>query len=169
MSKRISRRDARAKVQAREAFKTHNGNLFARWETPDTYVVYSYGPLWPLFIWDKKLNLWMENGDKSSRTTSQHRGYTHPHVTTQQHPVKTLNTFINHRVSDHIRHLEATQLPLWYVRWTNYERRKPIDLIQPANFGYQSVEWGRGYAYVRAVDEMGAYAAAMTRKRKKAV
>ena len=169
MTKRISRRDARAKVQALEAFQTHNGTLFAYWGTPDTYVVYSYGEHWPLFVWDKKLGKWLENTDKSSRTTSQHHGYTHPHVTTEQHPVRALVALIDHRVGEHIRHLKATQLPLWYVRWTDYNRRKPIDLIQPAYSNYQPVERGRGYAYVRAVDEMGAYAAAMTRKRKKAV
>jgi hypothetical protein len=168
VTKRISRRDARAKVQALEAFQTNNGNLFARWETPDTYVVYSYGQHWPLFIWDKKLNLWVENGDKRSPTTSQHRGYTHPHAPTQKHPVVALITFINHRVGDHIKHLEATQLPLWYVRWTDYNCRKPIDLIQLA-FDDHPEQWGRGYAYVRAVDEMGAYAAAVARKRKKAI
>jgi hypothetical protein len=69
---------------------------------------------------------------------------------------------------NHIRHLEATQLPLWYVRWTDYNCRKPIDLIQLA-FDDHPEQWGRGYAYVRAVDEMGAYAAAVARKRKKAI
>lgn len=169
MTKRISRRDARAKVQALEAFQTHNGNLFACWETPDTYVVYSYDQHWPLFIWDKKLNLWMENGDKRGPTTSHHRGYAHPHVPTQQHPGMTLTALVNHRVNDHIKHLEATQLPLWYVRWTDYNRRKPIDLIQPAFANSYSERRGRGYAYVRAVDELGAYAAATARKRRKKV
>ena len=86
MTKRISRRDARAKVQALEAFQTHNGTLYARWETyhpvgtpsPHRYVVYSYGEHWPLFV--SCDGVWYGNANKRSPTTSQHHGYTHPHT-----------------------------------------------------------------------------------------
>jgi len=80
----VTRREARAKVQALEEFKTSNGNLFARWEkyhpvgTPSAwrYVVYSYGEHWPLFIWCD--GHWYGNEDKRSVTTSHHRSYAHP-------------------------------------------------------------------------------------------
>jgi hypothetical protein len=82
----VTRQQARAKVQALEAFKTSNGQLFGRWETyhpvgtpsPHRYVVYSYGEHWPLFI--SCDGVWYGNANKRSPTTSQHHGYTHPHT-----------------------------------------------------------------------------------------
>jgi hypothetical protein len=92
MTKRISRREARAKVQALEAFKTNNGTLFGVWVSPNVYVVYSYGEHWPLFMWDSFT--WFENEDRHSATTSHHRGYTHPHTATQARSTTWLRQFI---------------------------------------------------------------------------
>lgn len=156
---------ARAKVQAREVFKTSNGQLFARWETPDLYVVYSYGSHWPLFVWNG--SEWFENEDRHSVTTSKHRGYTHPHTATQLRSVTALRKFIVQMVSEHEKHLAATRQPLWYVRWKDYDRRKRIELIEPAYSDHIGECWERGCAYIRAVDEMGAYVAATQRKGKR--
>lgn len=88
----VTRREARAKVQARHPFRTSNGQLFARWETPSLYVVYSYGDHWPLFLWNG--TEWFENEDRRSVTTSHHRGYTHPHTATQARSTTWLRQFI---------------------------------------------------------------------------
>ena len=93
----VTRQQARAKVQAREAFKTSNGHLFGRWETPSLYVVYSYGDHWPLFLWDG--TEWFENEDRTSITTTHHRGYTHPHCETAKVSRTWLRTIIMNRTS----------------------------------------------------------------------
>jgi len=47
----------------------------------DIYAVYSYGQHWPLYINWK--GIWFSNNDKSpSSTTTRHRGYANPYVTT---------------------------------------------------------------------------------------
>lgn len=73
---RVAGWKARPYVQAKQPFRNHNNQLFARWETPLLYVVYSYGDHWPLFAWDGFE--WYENEDKVSPTTSKHRSQTHP-------------------------------------------------------------------------------------------
>ncbi len=160
----VTGREARAKVQAAEAFRTSNGNLYGGWVTPNIYVVYSYGEHWPLFMWDSFK--WFENEDRLSPTTSQHRSYTHPYVPTELRSTTWLRQFIAAEIERH----RAARLPLWYVRWEDYDRRKRIELVEPA-YSDDAVEcWERGYAYIRAVDEMGAYtiALAATRKKRKA-
>ena len=158
-----TRRDARAKVQAREAFKTSNGQLYGEWVSPNVYVVYSYGEHWPLFMWDGFK--WFENEDKRSVTTSHHRSYTHPHVPTELRSTTWLRQFI----AAEIERYRASRLPLWYVRWENYDRRRRIELVEPAYSDDAPEGVSRGYMYVRAADELGAYMAALaTTKREKA-
>ena len=86
---------ARPYVQDKKAFRNHNNQLFARWETPLLYVVYSYGDHWPLFIWDGFD--WYENEDKYSPTTSKHRSQTHPLVNTVKVSRTWLRTMIANR------------------------------------------------------------------------
>ena len=45
---------------------------------PNLYVVYSYGPHWPMFIYDTETDQWFENGDKYSVTTSKHTNKIRP-------------------------------------------------------------------------------------------
>lgn len=81
---KITNKDARKFVQQRIPFQ--GSNLFAQVHTrnsedgisePDTwYVVYSYGPHHPLFVWAD--GIWFENEDRFSATTSKHRSQTHP-------------------------------------------------------------------------------------------
>lgn len=78
---RINGRTCRPYVEKKIPFQNSNGQLFGRWETPLMYVVYSYGPHWPLFVWDGFD--WYENEDKYSPTTSKHRTQAHPLKPTQ--------------------------------------------------------------------------------------
>jgi hypothetical protein len=76
---KIANRDARRYVQFRREFD--GNNLFARHrESDDMYVVYSYGPHWPLFIYVH--GLWYENADRYGTTTSKHHTQCHPHADT---------------------------------------------------------------------------------------
>lgn len=59
-------------------FENSNGQLYGTWDTPDTYVVYSYGTHWPLFVYDNTSSTWYENEDKYSVTTSRHHSQAHP-------------------------------------------------------------------------------------------
>ena len=80
---RINGRKCRPFVQDRKAFQNSNGQLYAKWETPDLYVVYSYGDHWPLFMWAGRTDTWYQNEDKFSPTTSRHRTYAHPYEETE--------------------------------------------------------------------------------------
>lgn len=82
---RINGRTARAWVLEKQPFKNSNGQFFAYWQGLDglenrnaRYVVYSYGTHWPLFVYVPQVNLWFENKEKFSRTTSKHRMQAHP-------------------------------------------------------------------------------------------
>lgn len=156
-----TRQQARAKVQAREPFKTSNRQLFARWVSPNLYVVYSYSTHWPLFMWDGFK--WFENEDGFSATTSRHRSYTHPHQPTELRSATWLRDFI---AAEEARHFESLP-PLWYVRWKDYDRRKSIELVERAYSDLVVECWERGYAYIRAADELGAYAIAMGKRQRK--
>lgn len=75
---RTTNQGARKCVQARQPFRNSNGQLYGAWHNDSTYVVYSYGPHWPLFIYDRDADCWYGNEDKVSRTTSHHRSYAYP-------------------------------------------------------------------------------------------
>lgn len=75
---RVTNRQARGCVQRCEPFK--GANTFGEW-IGSSFVVYSYGRHWPLFVnWRGK---WFENSDRYSSTTSKHRGQLHPHAETE--------------------------------------------------------------------------------------
>lgn len=79
-------------VTARQAFHNSNRQLYGRHER-GLYVVYSYGEHWPLFIYDGAQ--WLENSDRTSLTTSKHRGQAHPLVTTTLADCATMRATIN--------------------------------------------------------------------------
>lgn len=81
---KVSGWKGRSYVQERKPFTNHNKQLYAEWVSPHIYVVYSYGPHWPLYIYCADTNCWYANEDKVSRTTSRHSSQTHPLVDT--HP-----------------------------------------------------------------------------------
>ena len=68
----IANRDASTYTSAKCEFKANN--IFAEW-TPDgtRYVVYSYGPHWPLYIYDSTTDQWYANFSHFGRTTSKHK------------------------------------------------------------------------------------------------
>lgn len=85
-------------VYWRKAFR--DTNKWAKWETPELYVVYSYRDDWPLFVYDAPNETWYENEDRFSRTTSKHRSQCFPIGATAPETEKVsvgwLNGFIQH-------------------------------------------------------------------------
>jgi hypothetical protein len=78
MLRNVSNREARALVQARQEFETNTQTIQACWRNKNLYVVYSYGPHFPMYIYDTEVNQWVGNKDRYSRTTSNHQTATHP-------------------------------------------------------------------------------------------
>lgn len=65
--------------------RSRDPSLYGRWFVYDEdsnrapmYVVYSYGPHWPLYIWDERTAQWLGNKDKVSVTTTRHAAQTRP-------------------------------------------------------------------------------------------
>jgi len=76
---RIANRDADMSVKRLEAFQGSN----LRGENyPMCYVVFSYEE--PIYMYDRLLNIWLENTTKFSVTTSKHVSLAHPGCTTQE-------------------------------------------------------------------------------------
>ena len=94
MTKAIPNYKARAYVQRKEHFD--GANVYARWhrrsdslQSKQTiYVVYSYGNHFPLFVYDADADVWVENSDKFSATTSKHRTQLHPLCETLKRPLE---------------------------------------------------------------------------------
>jgi len=67
-------------VQTRQVFKA--SNIFAeRSQTlngENTYTVYSYGYHFPLFVYHEPTEMWFENSNRYSVSTSKHRSQAHP-------------------------------------------------------------------------------------------
>lgn len=67
----ITNVQAAAFIARRAAFRTGNETLYGNTHG-DWYVVYSYGPHWPLAAFHAPTGTWFVNEDKYSRTTSRH-------------------------------------------------------------------------------------------------
>lgn len=52
-------------------------NMFAVWEG-HTYVVYSFGTHFPMYVYDQVSNMWIGNKDKYSPSTSKQQTQTKP-------------------------------------------------------------------------------------------
>ena len=80
MSKpKIANHQAREYTSAKREFKANN--IFAEWQADGTrYVVYSYGPHWPLYIYDSTTDQWYANFSRFGVTTSKHKGQARPDV-----------------------------------------------------------------------------------------
>lgn len=94
---KIATNRCRPYVQTQRGFQCH-GSLYGRAEmahdgTP-MYVVYSYGPHWPLFVCHD--GTWYENEDRRSVTTSKHRSMAHPLCDTIKVSGPDLKRFITH-------------------------------------------------------------------------
>lgn len=70
---RIANKDMSNLILSKVPFK--GSNTFARWITPEMYVVYSYGEHFPmyLFSFEDRYPKWYGNSDKFSRSTSRHQ------------------------------------------------------------------------------------------------
>ena len=62
---------------AQTPFKNSNESVFTK-DTDDLYIVYSYGEHFPMYVYDKFVQLWFGNTDKYSPTTSKHQTMAHP-------------------------------------------------------------------------------------------
>lgn len=93
---RIANAACRSLVKACVPFKCH-GSMYAEYVNASdgsrVYVVYSYGPHWPLFVCHD--GTWYENIDRCSVTTSKHRSQSHPHCDTIPASCDDLKRFIS--------------------------------------------------------------------------
>lgn len=116
---RVANSSARAYVNEREPFR--GNNTYGETLADGSYVVYSYGPHWPLYLWFAPVSRWFCNPAKYSRTTSRHANQLRPRDVSIRHIDKmhllTLIRLCNDTcVSDALRIvgvelLEPVQLP----------------------------------------------------------
>jgi len=94
---KIATNRCRSHVQSLSPFQCH-GSLYAKHERSvdgsTMYVVYSYGPHWPLFVFHE--GVWYENSERYSPTTSKHRSLSHPHCDTVPVTSRDLQRFVIH-------------------------------------------------------------------------
>jgi hypothetical protein len=88
--KKIANRDARFYIEKRIPFQ--GSNLYASYTSNGDYVVYSYGPHWPLLIYTN--GVWFANKDKRSRTTSRHFSQCRPDVQNSRIKLRWLSTWL---------------------------------------------------------------------------
>jgi len=74
---RIPNNNIRCCVRNREVFTNNNNTVYSE-DRGDMYVVYSYGPHFPMYIYHSKLGVWFANADKYSVTTSRHQSQANP-------------------------------------------------------------------------------------------
>ena len=68
--KRISNNRVGYHIQVRSPFVTHTGSMYGEKIGDNGFVVYSYGPHWPLAFWNGRF--WLLNTERSSVTTNRH-------------------------------------------------------------------------------------------------
>ena len=89
---KIANRNSSQYVQNCELFKANN--LYSE-SNDDFYIVFSYGSHWPLWVYCKRLGMWLENTDKYSVTTSKHKSQSNPCVDTVKMSVNALRKFLS--------------------------------------------------------------------------
>ena len=60
-------------------FDTTTGTVFTK-DKGDLYIVYSYGEHFPMYVYDRFVELWFANYDKYSPTTSKHQTLSRPDI-----------------------------------------------------------------------------------------
>lgn len=76
---RIANKDARSWVQCRQQFEgsnTEGVRLYVPGAPRTLYAVFSFGRHWPMFVYHN--DIWYENIERYSPTTSKHRTQLHP-------------------------------------------------------------------------------------------
>jgi len=102
MTDRIANRDASAYVQNRMPFV--GSHTYGNTDLHDTYVVYSYGPHFPLFVYTH--GQWFETTDKFSRTTSKHQSQLRPQCPT----IPTARADLREIIANGLPHAVANKL-----------------------------------------------------------
>jgi hypothetical protein len=81
MSQNLNNSQVAAYVNRTQPFSNKNGTMWASWygdSSSNRYVVCSYGPHWPMYIWCARTRQWYGNKDKRSATTSRHMTQARP-------------------------------------------------------------------------------------------
>lgn len=92
----MAQRGVRQLIQQRETF--HAGNVFGGMHrdlanhSEPTYVVYSYGTHWPMFIW--VAGEWYENASSYSRSTSRQTNVCRPCANTHKLTNQQMNLLL---------------------------------------------------------------------------
>jgi hypothetical protein len=76
-SKRVNNKDMGRMVTWREPFKNNNDTCYGQWRG-NLYIVWSYGPHFPIYVWDEEACRWYGNSGKYSSTTSRHQSNARP-------------------------------------------------------------------------------------------
>jgi maltose-binding protein MalE len=97
--------DARTLTRNRQEFKTSNGTIYGTHNLlADTYTVYSYGPHFPMYVYDYRMNEWYGNSDKYSRTTTRHQSVTRPPNVSHWVDTETLKSLAEVGVVNYLTH-----------------------------------------------------------------
>jgi hypothetical protein len=81
MSQNLNNDQVAAYVNRTQPFSNRNGTMWASWygdSSSNRYVVFSYGPHWPMYVWCVRTRQWYGNQGKTSRTTSRHMTQARP-------------------------------------------------------------------------------------------
>jgi uncharacterized protein (UPF0333 family) len=89
---KTSNSKARPLVENRENFKGSNTYGI---NSDTCYTVYSYGTHFPLFVYAKRLKVWIENKDRYSVSTSKHKSQLRPQGVTLTASTGFLKQLIN--------------------------------------------------------------------------
>jgi len=75
---RIENAQAGRYAAEKKPFLSHNKTLMGDWESGTLYVVHSYGRHFPIYIYDKSVDMWFANTNTASSTTSRHKTHAFP-------------------------------------------------------------------------------------------
>ena len=91
------------------SFESNNQTMGAEWYHVNragqemVYMVWSYGPYWPLYVYDPMYNTWVVNKQVTSRTTSNHLRQANPIssiLVTKDHTIYETNHAVAYEVFD---------------------------------------------------------------------
>lgn len=81
---RVANKDMGGAVTRLALFKNNNETVFSA-HFGHLYAVYSYGPHFPMYVFDKDAQMWFGNSSKYSATTSRHQSQAWPNTTAEIH------------------------------------------------------------------------------------
>jgi hypothetical protein len=92
--KGLTNKQCRTYITNLKPFENKNKTLFGRWVDANTYVVYSYGSHFPIYVWVRQTNRWYANEDRYSVTTTRHQSYARPYSLTDTPPTPVSTSFL---------------------------------------------------------------------------